>query len=235
MTTRIEWKGKTIPILDKGSVRLVDWMGDDVRVVNAARISFEKWIEEIQPRDANLINFLLTEGHWSPFRHEFVSFVIRAPLMVARQHWKYVVGSDHSMDAWNEASRRYVTENEEFYLPKPHQWRSAPDNKKQGSGEPVPLDIGSLAFQNLMEYQEKGLALYHWALDNNICAEQARSYLPAYNLYVTYMWSASLQSLIHFLVQRVAHDAQKEIQDYARAIRQLSQPLFPVTFNLLSI
>lgn len=228
-------KPDTVPVLDKGYVRYVDHMGDDMRVVNAARLSFEKWINEMQPKDAKLLDFLLREDHWSPFRHEFVSLVFRAPLMVARQHWKYVVGSDHTMDAWNEASRRYVTENEEFYIPKPDEWRSAPEDKKQGSGDIVPLDIGSLAFQTLMEDVDRQQAHYRWALDNNICAEQARLFLLGYGLYVTYMWSASLQSVLHFLTQRLEHDAQKEIQDYARATKQLVQPLFPVTFHLVGL
>jgi thymidylate synthase (FAD) len=222
-------------VLDKGHVKLIDHMGSDERVVNAARVSFEKEIEVMGQSDARLIHFLVREGHWSPFRHCTVTFSIRAPLMVTRQHWKYIVGSDHTMDAWNEASRRYVTEREEFYIPNPDEWRSTPDNKKQGSAEPVSLEIGSIAFQMLMADVERQLAHYHWALDAGICAEQARLFLPAYSLYVSYYWTASLQSIIHFLNQRIAEDAQHEIQGYARAVKALTAPLFPVVFDALGL
>ncbi len=223
------------PVLDKGYVRYIDRMGDDLRVANAARLSFEKWKEEFDEKDANLINFLWREEHTSPFRHPMMCFVFRAPLMVARQHWKYVVGSDHTMDAWNEASRRYVNEKEEFYVPKFDEWRSQPDNKKQGSGEPVDEFTGAVAFQRLMDTVQVAEDNYAWAKANNICAEQARLYLPAYGLYVTYMWTASLQSVMHFVRQRVAHDAQKEIADYAKSVAYFAEQIFPVCFRVAGL
>jgi len=223
------------PVLDKGYVRLIDSMGDDLRVVNAARCSFEKQSTDMTVGDGNMIHFLAREGHNSPFRHAMVTYEFKAPLMVARQHWKYIVGSDHTMDGWNEASRRYITSDEEFYIPKANEWRSAPENKKQGSGVPVPLDIGSIAFQLLMEDIERQHAHYKWALEQNICPEQARLFLPAYGLYVSYWWTASLQSVLHFLNQRMAKDAQEEIQKYAQAVTVLTQPLFPVAFQAFGL
>lgn len=222
-------------VLDKGYVRLVDYMGSDLSVVNAARTSFAKESVVMSQSDAGLINFLVREGHWSPFRHAFFTFEFKAPLMVARQHWKYVVGADHTMDGWNEASRRYITSDEEFYIPKPDEWRSAPANKKQGSGAPVDLETGSLAFKMLMEDVERQHAHYKWALEQGICAEQARLFLPAYGLYITYRWSTSLQGVTHFLSQRLAEDAQVEIQKYAQAVMHLAQPLFPVTFQAMGL
>jgi thymidylate synthase (FAD) len=221
---------KTVPVLDKGYVRLVDTMGSDLSVVNAARASFAKESPTMTQADARLVNFLAREGHTSPFRHAFVSYEFKAPLMVARQHWKYIVGSDHAMDGWNESSRRYVTSDEEFYIPKVDQWRSSPENKKQGSGESVPLDIGSLAMTLLMEDVDRQLAHYRWAMDNDICAEQARLFLPAYSLYVNYRWSTSLQAVLHFIKQRLEDDAQKEIQFYAKAVHMTTQPYFPISF-----
>ena len=91
----------TIQVLDKGYVRLVDTMGSDLSVVNAARASFAKESLELDQKDVHLIDFLIRENHMSPFRHAFATFEFKAPLMVARQHWKYVVGSDHTMDSWN--------------------------------------------------------------------------------------------------------------------------------------
>jgi thymidylate synthase (FAD) len=106
-----------INVLDKGYVRLVNVMGSDLSVVNSARVSYDKESTELSEKDARLIRFLAREGHTSPFRHATLQFEMYAPLMVARQHWKYIVGSDHTMDAWNESSRRYVTEEPAFYIP----------------------------------------------------------------------------------------------------------------------
>src|SRR5690625_45241 len=98
-------------------------MGDDLTVVNAARCSFARKSEEMSEGDEKLIDFLAREGHDSPFRHASLQFEVYAPLMIARQWFKYIVGSDHTMDAWNESSRRYITENEEFYVPRSEERR----------------------------------------------------------------------------------------------------------------
>ena len=216
-------------ILDKGYVRLVDTMGTDLTVVNAAKVSYDKASHEMDEKAERLIKFLAREGHTSPFRHITLQFEIYAPLMVARQHWKYIVGSDHTMDSWNESSRRYVTEQPTFYVPYPYEWRSSPENKKQGSSEPVHASIGEDFTYNLMKYIEQGEFLYNQAMGAGICAEQARLFLPAYGMYVRYYWTASLQSVSHFLNQRLAHDSQVEIQEYAKAVKELAIEKFPVS------
>lgn len=167
----------------------------------------------------------------SPFRHAMATFEFKAPLMVARQHWKYVVGSDHAMDSWNESSRRYVTIEPEFYTPTLDQWRLAPDNKKQGSGGPVGPWIGSVLTDELNRYIEQGEALYKMAMDNDVAAEQARLFLPAYGMYVVYRWTCSLQSIALFLNQRLEEAAQVEIREYARAVLELIRPIFPVSIG----
>ena len=177
----------TINVLDKGYVRLVDSLGSDLSVVNAARASFAKESKQLEQKDAQLIDFLIRENHMSPFRHAMVTFEFKAPLMVARQHWKYVVGSDHTMDAWNESSRRYVTMEPEFYIPANDEWRLAPDNKKQGSGGPIGPWIGAVLTDELKRYIEQGEALYNMAMENGVAAEQARLFLPAYGMYVVYI------------------------------------------------
>lgn len=223
-----------INVLDKGYVRLVDHMGGDLSVVNSARVSYAKESKELTPNDVKLIKFLAREDHMSPFRHAIIQFEVYAPLMVARQHWKYVVGSDHTMDAWNEASRRYITIDVENYVPNPTDWRSKPENSKQGSGEPVSDTIGLEATQRLLRQIEQGLKDYEWALENNIAPEQARLLIPsAYGMYTAYYWTASLQSVCHFLNQRLAHDSQYEIQQYAEAVYELVKPLFPVSLEEL--
>src|SRR5690625_5071354 len=224
---------KKLNVLDHGYVRLVEVMGSDLTVVNAARVSYDKESDELDTKDERLIRFLAREGHTSPFRHATAQFEVYAPLLVARQWWKYVVGSDHVMDAWNESSRRYVTEEPVFYVPKANEWRSAPENSKQGSGEPVKKSLGEATTEALEELIEISLNNYEYALEQGMCAEQARLLLPAYGMYVRWRWTASLQSIAHFLNQRLANDAQKEIQEYAQAVYTLIKPKFPVSIEEL--
>ncbi|HEX2184264.1 MAG TPA: FAD-dependent thymidylate synthase [Chloroflexota bacterium] len=251
-------RGKTIAVLNLGYCRLVDWMGDDLSVTNAARASYMKEVKKLRPADERLIGYLAEHGHTSPFRHAMVQLELKAPFMVARQWFKYRVGSAHSADTvellgieipeallWlgqgddggsgfgdllqgrNEASRRYVTLAPEFYVPEATAWRSKPEQSKQGSGAPVPEPVGREAMRRLLETIERGVEGYEWALANGICAEQARLFLPAYGLMTVWRWTASVQGVAHFLKQRLADDAQAEIQQYARAVRDLVLPLFP--------
>lgn len=228
-----------INVLDKGYVRMVNHMGSDLTVVNAARVSYEKESNELNEKDKRLIKFLAREGHTSPFRHVILQYELYAPLMVARQWWKYVIGSAHmegtgdSLEAWNESSRRYITEEPIFYVPSSNEWRSQPEHSKQGSGAPIQWELGEKHTNALMELIEEGLKKYQQALADGICPEQARLFLPAYGMYVRWYWTASLQSVAHFLNQRLAHDAQKEIQLYAKAIFHLSKARFPHALNEL--
>ncbi len=222
-----------INVLDKGYVRLVDNMGSDLSIVNAARASFAKEVGEMSTKDAKLIDFLARENHMSPFRHAFMTFEFKAPLLVARQHWKYVVGSDHTMDSWNESSRRYITMDPEFYIPKNDEWRLAPEDKKQGSAGIADPFNGAILTDALERHIEQGEALYNVAMESGIAPEQARLFLSAYSMYVVYRWSCSLQSVVLFLTQRMAEDSQFEIQEYARAVYKLVQPLYPVSIMSL--
>lgn len=223
-----------IEVLKSGYVRLVDVMGSDLSIVNAARASFAKESKELNHSDIKLLDFLVRENHMSPFRHAFMTFEIKAPLMVARQHWKYVVGSDHTMDSWNESSRRYITMDPEFYIPEKDDWRLAPDNRKQGSGGPLDPWNGAMLTDMLIKYVKDGEALYNSAMEMGVAPEQARLFLPAYGMHVVYRWSCSLQSLALFLNQRLEDDAQKEIQFYAEAIKDLIKDKFPISIKLLT-
>lgn len=231
---------KIINVLDKGYVRLVDSLGSDLTIANAARVSYAKESLELTDRDKGLIDFLAREDHTSPFRHAMLQFEVYAPLMVARQWWKYIIGSSHqegtgdSLNAWNESSRRYITEEPAFYIPEKNQWRSTPENSKQGSGSPIEWELGEEYTNKLMEYVDQGLKLYEGAMEDGICAEEARLFLPAYGMYVRWYWTASLQSVAHFVKQRMEHDAQKEIQDYAKAVLELSLERFPISFEAIS-
>lgn len=229
-----------IDVLNLGYVNLISTMGNDLEVANAARVSFDKRSElnedgSLKKSDQKLIDFLWKEEHTSPFRHCVLSFEIYAPLMVARQHWKYAVASTFVDDqnGWNESSRRYITEEPEFYIPTAADWRSAPENSKQGSGEPINYGLGielTMRLFNLIEAAEKE---YAHAMELGVCAEQARLFLPAYGMYVRYRWTTSLHGVMHFLAQRLAHDAQVEIQDYAKAIYALAKNEFPYCIGLV--
>jgi thymidylate synthase (FAD) len=224
-----------INVLDKGYVRLVDTLGNDLSVVNAARVSYDKEVIEFSRKDAGLLNFLVREGHTSPFRHAALTFEVYAPLFVARQWWKYAVASSHVDDqnGWNESSRRYITESEEFYVPSASSWRSKPENSKQGSGEPINASSGFYYTNKLNDTITEGVRLYQEAMKDNIAPEVARLFLPAYAMYVRWRWTVSLQGVMTFLDQRLEHDAQKEIQDYAFAVKDLAHEAFPETFKAL--
>lgn len=218
-------------VLDKGYVRLVDCLGDDLAVVNAARVSYAKESLEFDERDERLLNFLFREGHTSPLRHAALTFEVYAPLMVARQWWKYAVGSTHTEDqqGWNESSRRYITENEEFYIPSEAKWRTAPENSKQGSGECFTPYQGASFTSSLEAHVNYAVWLYQNALDAGVAPEQARLFLPANGMYVRWRWTISLAGILHFLEERLGHDAQFEIQEYARAVEELVQTTYPMT------
>ncbi len=228
-----------INVLDRGYVRLVDVMGSDLSVVNSARVSYDKASDELSEKDERLIRFLAREGHTSPFRHATLQFEIYAPLMVARQWFKYIVGSAHqegtgdSLDAWNESSRRYITEDPTFYIPQADEWRSKPESSKQGSGEPIDYEKGEYLTRKLMSIVDDAELFYDFAVREGVAPEQARLFLPAYGMYVRWYWTASLQSVAHFLNQRLAHDAQAEITTYAQAIKDLAHPKFPVSLGEL--
>lgn len=370
----------TRKVLDQGYVRLVDHMGSDLSVVNAARASYAKESAEFSQNDERLLKFLAKGGHTSPFRHAVITFEFKAPLMVARQHWKYVVGADHTMDGWNEScfpgdqtivawpdvdgtrkrytvqelyelgkensndlpyvpsvkseaivsnkiksvwksgvkdvyevtsklgfkirttdnhrfltengyeelknisvgdliymndhersnmaphlvpiesielvateevydiemtdepnlvveqfvvhnSRRYITSDPEFYVPDEFEWRSAPENNKQGSGEPLDKAVGLDLTAELKRLIEYGEDRYQWALEKGVAAEQARLFLPAYGMYLYYRWTCSLQSVLHFLYQRLEETAQNEITQYALVTYDLLKDKFPVSVD----
>lgn len=224
-----------INVLDHGYVHLVKHMGDDLDVVNSAKVSYLKEATTFGEKEERLLGFLAREEHTSVFRHSALTFEVYAPLLVARQWWKYVVASAHTEEqlGWNESSRRYVTEEPTFYVPADDEWRSAPESSKQGSGAPVAKELGNYFTGTLMAYIDHGVEMYERAMREGIAAEQARLFLPAYGMYVRWRWTASLGAVMHFLHQRLEHDAQKEIQEYAKAVAALTATRFPKTIEAI--
>lgn len=269
------------PVLDKGYVRLARTnlcapiMGDDLSVVNAARASYMKESNELTERDIRLIRYLAKHLHTSPFRHATVTMEVKAPLMIARQWFKYRVGWEHGPDTaelvgvcvpehlaapfwefmrkaiqWipqgddhgfndplygrNEASRRYITIEPEFYVPAPHEWRSKPENSKQGSGDPLDEEVGRILTEKLKRKIEQGIKDFEEALDLGVAPEQARGFIDcAYFMYTVWRWTSSLQGVTHFLNQRLSHDAQDEITQYAKAVWMILRQYFEYSFKYL--
>jgi len=219
-----------IDVLDKGYVRYDKHMGSDLDIVNSAKVSFDRASASFEEKEARLLAFLVKDEHTSTFRHSAITLEVYAPLLTARQWFKYAVASSHLEDqfGWNESSRRYITENVEYYIPAPDQWRSAPENRKQGSGPVLDLHVGRALTDQLIAQQDEGTELYEWAMREGAAPEQARLFLPAYGLMVRWRWTFSLGAGLHFLHQRLAHDAQSEIRSYAEAVRDILKVHFPV-------
>jgi thymidylate synthase (FAD) len=219
-----------IDVLDKGYVRLINTLGTDVDVVNSARVSFDKSVSSLSRLDFNLIDYLIKNKHDSVLRHCAMTFEVYAPLFVARQWWKHHVSatSVDDQNGWNESSRRYVTEEPEFYIP--GSWRATAENKKQGSsGEVDPLI--SAKYNKLLGYfAETGIHAYDAAMKDGVAVEQARLFLPAYAMYVRWRWTASLNALLHFVSLRLDEHAQWEMQQYATAIAAAVKEKFPSTY-----
>ena len=216
-----------VNVLDKGYVRMKPgWvMGyGDIEIANDARVSFNKEVEKLTDKDIRLIKFLAKHKHTSCFRGTACKIEMYAPLLTARQLWKYIIGAQHnepklqdSFTNWNESSRRYITENVEFYLPQKNEWRSIPENMKQGSGDILDLALGEKVTERLRQRQQQSKDDYEWAMEQGVCAEQARLFLLSYGLYIRWRWTMSLQTLCHFISQRVKSDTQGETREYAVA------------------
>ena len=214
-------------------VTLIDSMGTDLSVVNAARVSFGKkstWAGQegglddgeggmgvLKDSDTKLINYLADHGHYSPFGHAFASFHCKAPIFVARQLVK------HKFLRWNEISRRYVDSEPEFYVP--DEWRGRSEDKKQGSDGVVEVGkIGDISLTNKV--------LYNSLLDRGVCPEQARMVLPQSTMTEWY-WSGSLDAFADMCNLRLETDTQYETQLVAQQIDQIMLGLFPVSWEAL--
>lgn len=204
-------------------------MGSELDIVNAARASFEKEVSSLEDKDIRLLEFLIEHKHDSCLRHNVMTFEVYAPLMVARQWYKHAVASTHLDDqiGWNESSRRYITESEVFYTPLPHEWRKAPENRKQGSAEPFDEYEGAKYYKQMESLLGKAYRLYLDALSEGVAPEQARLFLPAYAMYVRWRWTASLNSVLHFLSLRLKEESQYEIREYANAVNTIVHQQYP--------
>ena len=205
-------------------VHRMDSMGTDLTVVNAARVSFDKFKEELEYSDEKLIQYLAEHGHWSPFSHCFIQFKIDAPIFVARQLMKHTVGL-----GWNEVSRRYVDDDPKFYTP--YEWRRRAADKKQGS---MAEAVSSQDIANRIKNESDRIALncYDRLLKLKVCPEQARMVLPQ-NMMTRWFWSGSLYAFSRVCNLRLKEDAQEETRDVAQRISDHCAVEFPLSWKNL--
>jgi len=221
-----------VECLDKGYIEVVDVLGDDLTPVNAARVSFGGRSENFTDKDKRLSKFLIKHKHFSPFRHQHVMMIIKAPEFVMRQWYKHVVGiettSNHPTKdhAWNEISGRYVAYSD-FYMPK--DFRAQSDDNKQASEGLV--DNQKEALQLWQEAQQSSIEAYENMIAMGMAKEQARSILPL-TVYTEVWWTASFQSIMNFIELRDEATAQVEIQEYAKALKVIMLDVFPETTKL---
>ena len=207
-------------------VEYVDHMGSDVNVVNAARVSFAKEVEEFNiEKDTKLINYLAKHNHWSPLAHTSISVRIKAPIFMARQFVKHQIGL-----VWNEESRRYIDEEPEFY--KPIVWRSKPESVKQGSGVEIEKGLNQWCDQWYNETIEECMGTYEVLLKNNVAPELARIALPQ-SAMTNWIWTGSLVAFARIVKLRTEEHAQLEAQELAQKIAEVVEPLYPVSWRAL--
>lgn len=223
-------------------VSLLDSMGSDLSVVNAARVSFDKksefdfeWYQDdpeddgllkrlfLKPADAKLVSYLAKHKHYSPFNHTFITVRVKAPLYVARQLVK------HEYMPWNEVSRRYVQSEPEFGE---MTFRWAADNVKQGSGEAVDEMTQASAHRVFFQAAQVALDAYEELLKMGICAEQARAVLPV-DQQTEWIWSGTLKAFHKMLSLRLDPHTQYESRIVAKKCKELIEPLFPVSLKAL--
>ena len=225
-----------IDVLDKGYIELVDTLGDDLTPVNAARVSFGGRSEEFTNKDKRLSKFLIKHKHFSPFRHQHIMVIIKAPEFVMRQWYKHVVGIETTSSsitkdhAWNEISGRYIPVQEYYH---PDVWRKQSEDNKQAS-EGVLDDLQQKRMASIYnEYMRQVEMTYDRMIDAGMAKEQARSILPL-TVYTKVWWTASFQSVMNFIELRDEPTSQVEIQDYARALKEIMLEKFPETTKLWS-
>ena len=207
-------------VLDRGFVRLIDHMGSDLSVVNAARVSFGKRKEVFDEADSKLIGYLAEHDHTSPFRHTALTFHVKAPIFVFRQWMKHRIASE-----FNEISGRYVEfPEDEFFIP--GSFRRQAKVNKQGSEGSVDGPEGAQAHELYLAACRNSVQQYKALIALGVCREQARCVLPL-GLYSEVYWTVSLQAAAHFIRLRTDSHAQWEIQQYAHAVKGLVEALFP--------
>ena len=221
-------------VLDKGFIEVIDTLGDDLTVVNSARVSFGKRKEKFDKSDERLVRYLAKYKHYSPFRHLQIQFHVKAPEFVMRQWYKHVVGIETTSNsstkdhAWNEISGRYV-EVEDFYTPEV--FRKQSEDNKQATEGAIEEQMHAQTLWGVAMFNAK--KYYNDLLELGVGKEQARAILPL-NQYTEVYWTASFQAVMNFIELRNEKTSQWEIQQYAKSMLDLMHESFPKTTKIWS-
>ena len=208
--------------VNKSDVELIDSMGNDLTVVNSARVSFGKRKKKFGKNDERLISYLAKHGHWTPFGHVSLQFHINSPVFVARQLVKHQVGL-----VWNEVSRRYVDSKPSIYLP--DEWRGRAEDKKQGSDEDNIVKKRCLEYESLTKTL---VGAYVRMITQGVCPEQARMILPQ-SMMTEWYWTGSLMAFARVCNLRCKPDSQLETRVVANLIDKLAVEIAPVSWKEL--
>lgn len=223
-TAAEELLDKEIKVLDHGFVRLVDYMGNDRRIVQAARVSYGEGTKTFR-EDAVLIDYLMRHQHTSPFEHVVLELHCKMPIFVARQWVR------HRTARINEISARYSVMADEFYLPPPEQIKGQSEDNKQGRADnEVPPALRAKVLEILRRDQGSAYASYKELLQDGVARELARINLPL-SLYTQWYWQMDLHNLFHFLELRMDPHAQWEIRQYAEAIAGIARAVAPMAYE----
>ncbi len=217
-----EYFGKEIKILDKGFIRLVDYMGSDSAIVQAARVSYGKGTKK-RNEDTGLIYYLMRQRHTTPFEMCEIKLHIKLPIFVARQWIR------HRSASVNEYSARYSILEKEFYVPQPAQLKPQSKTNKQGREGTFSEDITTDITNKIQSNNRQTYADYEWMLDLGVARELARNSLPV-NIYTQWYWKINLHNLLHFIALRSDPHAQYEIRAYANAITEIVKAWVPISF-----
>lgn len=212
-----------IKVLDKGFVRLVDYMGGDQRIVQSARVSYGEGTKSFR-QDKGLINYLMRNWHTSPFEQVSLTFHTKMPIFVARQWVR------HRTAKLNEISGRYSVMKDEFYLPDPEHVCLQSEDNKQGRGESLPIEQANEVIRLMDEEQRAVYKNYETMLNMGVARELARSNLPL-SLYTEWYWQIDLHNLFHFLHLRMDPHAQYEIRAYAEAMAVCAKAVAPIAYE----
>lgn len=219
-----ELRWKKIPVLNDGFVCLVDVMGDDSSIVQAARVSYGEGTKRVSD-DRTLIRYLMRHRHSTPFEMAELKFLVRVPMDCWRQWIR------HRTANVNEYSTRYSVAIDSAQTTLPGEWRTQATLNRQGSDAPLAEDLGTKLTEEETAFQKHARDVYESRLEAGVAREQARKDLPLAT-YTEAYWKIDLHNLIHFLSLRMDSHAQWEIQEYSRAIGEaIVKPLFPVVWE----
>jgi thymidylate synthase (FAD) len=210
-----------------GFVECMEKFGDDLTVVNAARVSFHKESHFLTEGDKKLIKYLANHDHITPFFHPQARFRIKMPIFVTREYFRHNIGLSR-----NEVSRRYVDFTPECWVPKPEEIRERDPKAKQGSKD-TPVDKSNEAWLAMYNQVNSAIDTYELLLEKGVAPEIARTILPQ-SMYTEFIETGSLSAYARICNLRLDPSAQKEIRDYAEAINQIMTELFPVSWEALS-